>query len=147
MSLTAERVRADEADILLAMARDFHLEDGHALTEAGEQAIRLVAAGEPLAPTFFLRQDSEVIGYFVLTLGYSPENGGTDGFIDDIFLRPAWRGQGLGKAALQLAITEARQAGIGVLLLEVEAHNNRAYRLYEQAGFTDTKRRLLRMVL
>jgi ribosomal protein S18 acetylase RimI-like enzyme len=34
-----------------------------------------------------------------------------------------------------------------VLLLEVEAHNDRAYHLYASMGFTDTKRRLMRLVL
>jgi ribosomal protein S18 acetylase RimI-like enzyme len=37
--------------------------------------------------------------------------------------------------------------GIRALLLEVEAHNDRAYGLYRKMGFVDTQRRLLRQVL
>lgn len=147
MSLTAERITAGGAGIFLDMARAFHIEDGHALNEAGEASIRDVAAGVALAPAYFLVEDGARIGFFVLSLGYSPEHGGTDGFIDDIYIIPEARGRGLGRAALDLALAESRNHGIRVLLLEVEADNDRAYHLYTSIGFTDTKRRLLRLVL
>jgi ribosomal protein S18 acetylase RimI-like enzyme len=145
--MIARRITAADADAFLALARDFHIEDGHALNEAGERSIREVAAGVDLAPAFFLVEGEDVVGFFVLSLGYSPEHGGTDGFIDDIYIVPEHRGRGLGRKALDLALNESRKCGIRVLLLEVEAHNDRAYHLYASMGFTDTKRRLMRLVL
>ncbi|MDE8346306.1 MAG: GNAT family N-acetyltransferase, partial [Acidocella sp.] len=53
----------------------------------------------------------------------------------------------MGRAAMELALAESVKCGIRVLLLEVEADNDRAYGLYRSMGFTDTKRRLLRLVL
>ncbi len=147
MSLTARPITAADADLFLEMARNFHVEDGHALTPAGEASIREVAGGVPLAPSFLLLEDDAPVGFFVLSLGYSPEHGGTDGFIDDIYLLPEVRGRGLGKQAMKLALAESRKCGIRVLLLEVEADNDRAYNLYSAMGFTDTKRRLMRLVL
>jgi ribosomal protein S18 acetylase RimI-like enzyme len=147
MTLTARPITAADADIFLTLARDFHIEDGHALNAAGEASIREVAAGVALAPAFFLVEDGAIAGFFVLSLGYSPEHGGTDGFIDDIYIIPERRGRGLGRRALDLALEESRKCGIRVLLLEVEAHNDRAYHLYTSMGFTDTKRRLMRLVL
>jgi ribosomal protein S18 acetylase RimI-like enzyme len=131
----------------LSLARDFHSEDGHPLNPAGEASIRDVAAGVDLAPAFLLVEGGRIIGFFVLSLGYSPEHGGTDGFIDDIYIIPDCRGRGLGRQALDLALAESRNCGIRVLLLEVEANNDRAYHLYESMGFTDTRRRLMRLVL
>lgn len=145
--LRVDPVAADEAGILLDLARAFHIEDGHALDAAGEASMIHVAQGEALAPAYLLRFDQTVIGYFVLSLGFSPEHGGIDGFIDDIYLMPKWRSHGLGRMALDLAVEAARNSGIRVLLLEVEPHNHRAYRLYESAGFHDTKRRLMRRYL
>jgi ribosomal protein S18 acetylase RimI-like enzyme len=147
MSLAARKLTAADADLFLELARAFHQEDGHALNAAGEASIRDVAAGVELAPAFFLVEHGEIVGFFVLSLGYSPEHGGTDGFIDDIYIIPAARGRGLGRAAMELALEESRKCGIRVLLLEVEAENDRAYSLYRSMGFTDTKRRLLRLVL
>jgi ribosomal protein S18 acetylase RimI-like enzyme len=147
MPLTAEKITEAGAETFLAMARAFHIEDGHPLNAAGEASIRDVAAGIQLAPAYFLIENNEKIGFFVLSLGYSPEHGGTDGFIDDIYIIPEARGRGLGRAALDLALAESRHHGVRVLLLEVEADNDRAYHLYTSIGFTDTKRRLLRLVL
>jgi len=147
MSLAARKLTAADADLFLELARAFHQEDGHALNAAGEASIRDVAAGVELAPAFFLVEHGEIVGFFVLSLGYSPEHGGTDGFIDDIYIIPAARGRGLGRAAMELALEQSRKCGIRVLLLEVEAENDRAYNLYRSMGFTDTKRRLLRLVL
>jgi ribosomal protein S18 acetylase RimI-like enzyme len=147
MSLTARRATPDDTDLLLQMSRDFHIEDGSPLDEAGEATIAHVCAGERLAPAYVLEHEGRPAGFFILTLGYSVENGGMDGFIDDIYLLPALRGQGLGRRAVALAIEAAREVGIRALLLEVEAHNDRAYSLYRKMGFDDTKRRLLRQVI
>jgi ribosomal protein S18 acetylase RimI-like enzyme len=147
MSLAARPATPEDGGLLLEMSRAFHLEDGSPLDAAGEATLGDVAAGVALAPAYLLLENATVVGFFILTLGYSVENGGTDGFIDDIYLIPQVRGRGLGKRAVALALEEARKCGIRVLLLEVEAHNARAYNLYLDAGFTDTKRRLLRLVL
>jgi ribosomal protein S18 acetylase RimI-like enzyme len=147
LTVSADPVTAKDAGILLDLARVFNAEDGHPLDDAAEAAMSHVAGGEPLAPAYFLKFDQKIIGYFVLSLGYSPEHGGKDGFIDDIYIGPEWRGRGLGRAALDLAIEAAKQHGARVLLLEVEPDNHRAFRLYETAGFHDTKRRLMRRIL
>jgi ribosomal protein S18 acetylase RimI-like enzyme len=147
MTLSAQPITPDGAELFLRMAQEFHAEDGHPLTPAGKTSILEVAAGVELAPAYFIVENGETIGFFVLSLGYSPEHGGTDGFIDDIFILPAHRNRGLGRQALDLAIQKSRDHGIRVLLLEVEAENHRAYHLYTSIGFTDTKRRLLRLVL
>jgi ribosomal protein S18 acetylase RimI-like enzyme len=147
MTLTARRaLPADEAQFL-TFCQNFHTEDGSPLDDAGLATIARVVSGEPLAPAYMLEYQGQPAGFFVLTIGYSVENGGNDGFIDDLYLIPPLRGRGLGKRAVELAIIAARDVGIRALLLEVEANNHRAYALYEKMGFVDTKRRLLRQVI
>lgn len=136
--------------MVLELARAFHIEDGHPLDAAAEAATQASVMGEGdaiLAPTYMLRLDGAVVGYFVLALGYSPENGGMDAFIDDIYLIPAVRGRGLGRIAIECAMAAARARGVRVMMLEVEKHNDRAYRLYAGLGFLDTERRLMRRYL
>jgi len=147
VTLTVRRARSEDAPLLLRMSRDFHIEDGSPLNAAAEASIADVAAGVTLAPAYMLEEDGEPAGFFILTLGYSVENGGTDGFIDDFYLIPEARGRGLGQQAVALAMEEAKALGMRTLLLEVEAHNDRAYELYRKMGFADTQRRLLRQVL
>ena len=149
-SLTATLAQPDEIPVLLDLARAFHVEDGHPMDAAAKAATAASVHGladAALAPTYLLRWRGEVVGYFVLSLGYSPEHGGTDAFIDDIYLVPAVRGRGLGRTAVEAAVAAARARGVRVMLLEVEKHNERAYRLYASLGFRDTERRLMRRYL
>ena len=129
---------------LLAMVRAFHAEDGHPLEASSEGAVLRVAAGEELARAWIVRRAGEAVGYLILTLGYSVEYGGQDGFIDDLYLKPELRGQGVGRRLLAFALDQAAALGINTLHLEVEAENARALRTYRDAGFQETGRRLMR---
>jgi ribosomal protein S18 acetylase RimI-like enzyme len=141
--LRFEAATAADLDTLLALARAFHAEDGHALSDAGAGALTAVAGGEPLARCWLIRRAGQAIGYVVLSLGFSIEHGGRDGFIDDLYLVPAARGIGIGRALLAFAIAEADKLGIRMLHLEVEPGNERAHRLYRRNGFAESGRRLM----
>jgi len=130
-------------DALLALARAFHAEEGRALSQAGVGALAAVAGGEPLARCWLIRRAGRAIGYVVLSLGFSIEHGGRDGFIDDLYLVPAARGIGLGRALLAFAVAEAERLGIRMLHLEVEPGNDRAYDLYRRNGFAESGRQLM----
>jgi ribosomal protein S18 acetylase RimI-like enzyme len=90
-----------------------------------------------------VRRGEAAVGYLVLTIGFSIEHGGRDGFIDDLYLIPEARGAGGGKALLDFAIAEARRLGIRTLHLEVEAENAAATGLYRKRGFAENGRRLM----
>ena len=55
--------------------------------------------------------------------------------INNVALRPALRGQGLGTALMHHVFGEARRLGAGRATLEVRASNVAARRLYERLGF------------
>jgi GNAT superfamily N-acetyltransferase len=143
---TSPRIRAPgEADValLVAMARAFHEEDGHPLTPAGERALRQLVVGDPSGRCWIVYEDGQTVGYAVLTIGFSIEYGGRDGFVDDLYLVPSARGRGFGRAVLSFLLDEARALGIRTLHLEVGTGNDPAARLYEALGFVATGRRLL----
>ncbi len=94
--VTLAPVGPGDADELLTLARAFHAEDGHPLDADGERAVREVCDGHPLACGFLVRRGGSTAGYLVLTLGYGVEYGGADVFLDDLYLTPESRGQGLG---------------------------------------------------
>src|SRR3954452_15749463 len=128
-------VCAADAETLLHMARAFHQEDGHRLDAGGEMAVAQIATGEPFARAWIVRQAGDAIGYVVLTLGYSIEYGGRDGFIDDLYLVPAVRGRGYGRQLMHFALSQAAALGVKTLHLEVETGNESAMRLYRSIGF------------
>ena len=144
MDIRFDRAGEVDADALVGLARAFHLEDGHALDRRGEAALLQITRGEPFARAWIARADGSAVGYLVITLGYSVEYGGRDGFIDDLYLAPEVRGRGLGRKLLEFALARAAELGIGTLHLEVEPGNENAARLYRSAGFAETGRRLMR---
>ena len=140
-------VQVADADQLLCMARAFHAEEGHPITPAGEAAVVQIACGEPFAPAWIVRHAGRNVGYVVITLGFSIEYGGRDGFIDDLYLVPEARGRGLGEQLLAFALGQAERLGITTLHLEAEVGNERAISLYREAGFVETGRLLMRRFL
>jgi ribosomal protein S18 acetylase RimI-like enzyme len=135
--------RAEDLDRLLGLAEDFYAEDGHVLTDDGRRALTGIVAGEPAARAWIFELKGRMIGYGVVTVGFSVEHGGRDGFLDDFYLVPEARGRGLGRRALEFLVEEARKLGIRILHLEVEAGNDRAEGLYRRAGFRESGRRLM----
>ncbi len=140
-----ELVDETTADTLLGLARALGEEDGHPLQADGEAAVRALAAGDPCARAWLLRAEAggPVIGYAVVTLGFSIEHGGRDGFIDELYVVPEARGCGIGEQALSFATNEAREMGVVTLHLEVERTNFTAERLYCKHGFRANGRLLM----
>ncbi|MGH7123211.1 MAG: GNAT family N-acetyltransferase [Stellaceae bacterium] len=145
--IRCEPALPSDAELLVDLARAFHREDGHPLSPEGEVALRQIASGEPRARCWMVRRAGEAIGYVVLTLGFSIEHGGRDGFIDDLYLIPSARGSGTGTAVLDFALVQASGLGIRTLHLEVDPANERANALYRSRRFAENGRRLMSLRL
>jgi ribosomal protein S18 acetylase RimI-like enzyme len=87
--------------------------------------------------------DRAFVGYMVLAFVFSFEYAGRNAFIDELYVVPEHRGQGIGWQALQFAEKAAREEEIGALHLEVSRNNSLAHKLYRRAGFADHDRYLL----
>ena len=141
--LTIRPVEARDLEALTRLAEDFHAEDGHVLDPGGRRALAAIAGGEPLARAWLFELEGRAVGYAVLTLGFSVEYGGRDGFVDDLYLAPGARGRGGGGQAMEFLEARARELGINALHLEVGAENAGALAVYRRSGFRDTGRRLM----
>jgi GNAT superfamily N-acetyltransferase len=125
------------------MVRAYYAEDGLVFDERRQgAALTALLQGDPLCLAWLVRLAAETIGYVVVTLGFSIESGGRDGFIDEFFVVPAMRGRGIGARVLALVEQEARERGLQRLYLEV-GHGNPAQGLYRRAGFVDHRRYLM----
>jgi GNAT superfamily N-acetyltransferase len=91
---------ADSA-VLIQLMSEFYAESDYAIdSERAEAAFSELLRDERLGRVWLIEWQSEIAGYVVLTLGYGMEYGGRDAFVDDLFVRPAFRGKGLGKMTL-----------------------------------------------
>lgn len=137
-----------DRELLVNLMSQYYAEVGYPM-EPAEAAVafdRLL--GDPhLGRVWLLVTGKAVVGYLVLTLGFSLEYGGTDAFIDDLFVQSAHRGTGLGTAALEAVRASCPGLGIRALHLTVERSNPRAEALYRRLGFKEGDRRLLTLRL
>ena len=122
---------SEHEGLLLQLARDFHAEDGHPLSEQRRRRPdpggARPSAGSGLADP---ARRGQIVGYAVLGLGFGIEYGGADAFVDDLYLVPEARGRGLGSVVLTLLEAQARELGLAALFLVVDPENTPALRLY-----------------
>src|SRR5436190_20085387 len=115
-----------QAPTLIAMAKAFHGGDDPPFDAASEAAVMVLAHGSPFGRAWLVMLDNKPVGYVVVTLGFSLEYGGHDGFVDDLYIVSDVRGGGLGSELIVFVYYEAGKLGIRTLLLEVVAGNDRA---------------------
>jgi ribosomal protein S18 acetylase RimI-like enzyme len=144
--MAAEFKRADESEVatLLTLMREFYAHENLTFDEGwARRALLGILQNEAHGQVFLIYQQGELVGYTVLTLGYSLEFHGVDAFVDELYLREPARGRGLGRAALEFLAGTCRALGVKALHLEVEHQNTRAQAVYRQFGFQNHERHLL----
>ncbi|MHA3774598.1 N-acetyltransferase family protein [Verrucomicrobiota bacterium sgz303538] len=125
-----------DSELLLAMMKDFYRDEHIAFEypKARRAAEELIQSPE-LGAILLLSVGDEIVGYLVAIYSFILEFGGRQAFLDELYIREEWRGQGYSKQALAALEKMSRDSGIRVLRLEVSRSNARALTLYERAGF------------
>jgi ribosomal protein S18 acetylase RimI-like enzyme len=107
------------------------------------EVLRHFLACPELGLAWIFLENETPAGYIVLTFGYSFEYHGRDSFIDELYIEPQYRRQGIGKRAMQFVEERARELGVNALHLEVDQGNDPAAELYRRAGYDDHARFLM----
>lgn len=138
MNASGEIRRAGVADAaeVARLLRDFNLEfeeptppvaelSGHvrALLEGGDAFVLLGGAGPD--------------GVALTRLRLSPWTGRPEAYLQELYVAPARRGQGLGRALLEATMSAAREAGATSIDLNTGETDREARGLYESAGFSN----------
>ena len=133
-----------DVEAVLAMQRPYYENDGYLFeADLAQAALERLIDDPDLGRVWVAVVEERVVGYLVVTLGFSLEYAGRDAFVDELVFAETHRGQGFGGRALDAAEAYAREQGVRALHLEVERHLDGARRLYERAGFVDQDRFLL----
>jgi GNAT superfamily N-acetyltransferase len=88
-------------------------------------------------------REGTLVGYMILTFGYSLEFGGRDALIDEFYVVPSARGGGCGTQAIAHAVEICRSLGITNIHLEADYFNERVHEFYKRLGFRDHERHLM----
>lgn len=139
-------VPADPADRprLLSLMRAFYAGEGLAWDETTVTGCLGRMWDDPRhGRTWLATSAGEAVGYGIVTFGFSLEYGGVDALVDELYVRPDWRGRGIGTALLAAIEAGCRDSRISALHLEVDHDNLDGQRLYRRRGFVDHDRYLM----
>ena len=125
-----------------AFTGDFHFDEA-----AVRAALAQLLADSGLGRGWLICTADQVVGYVVLTYGFSLESHGRDALLDEIFITEEYRGRGIGQQVIEQIEAEARRQGAHKLYLEVERPNRRAQEFYHRLGFMDHNRFLMSKLL
>ena len=127
----------EDAPVVLPMVEEFYHSDAvdHPVDAAIlERSFRDAAdPAEPLLRGLLIQWDGEAAGYLYVTQCYSAEVGGRCVLLDEVYLKPEFRGRGIGTRVL--AWLEESYPSARRFRLEVTQANQGAARLYRSAGY------------
>lgn len=134
---------AADVEALVVLMRDFYREDGDAFSEDESRAAFAALVATPAWGRVWVADDGgSLVGYVALTFGYSMEFGGRDAFIDDLYVVPSHRAQGVGRRLIAACEDACREVGARALHLGVRP-TNPAASLYRRVGFREQEHRLM----
>ena len=140
-----EAIPGDEA-VLLPMMRALAEQDPEVIPfnessarAAFHQFLSLPAFGR----IWLLYDGAALVGYIILTVGFSFEFRGHDAFIDELYIAPAQRRRGFGRRSMAFVEQQAHEMGVNAIHLEVDPGNESALELYRRTGYVDHNRFLM----
>jgi GNAT superfamily N-acetyltransferase len=129
---------------LLALMSEFYAESGYELDYAqAERAFAAILSDERLGYVWLIDNEDKNVGYIVLTLRFGMEYGGLIGCLDDLFVVPQCRNQGLSTEALIQVRDFCKISGVRAISVEVGFSNGPAQAVYRRLGLADVPDRQL----
>lgn len=135
--MTIRKLQKSDFDEVLSMMLVFYASDA-LLIHPSESVLRRTLtdalADTPYLEAFGFEEDGVLAGYGMVAMSYSTEAGGLCAWIEDIYIKPQYRGRGFGTSFL--GFVQARYTGkVARIRLEAEPENARAIAVYQKAGF------------
>lgn len=128
--------RKDEAGIILQLIHDLALYEKapHEVEATEREIIGTVFAENPKVFCDFVEVDGEIAGMAIWFLNYSTWQGKHGIYLEDLFVKPEYRGQGYGKALLQHLARVCNEKGYGRFQWWVLDWNSPAIEFYRSLG-------------
>lgn len=131
------KLKPEDFEEVLSMMEVFYASDAllvHPEREVLVRTLRDSVSGSPYVTGYGFVEDGALVGYGMVSRSYSTEAGGICLWIEDIYIRPEFRGRGIGTAFLRF-VEESGKGSAVRLRLEAEPENEKAISVYQSAGF------------
>lgn len=128
----------DDAGEVAGLLHDFNSEFGSPSPgpEVLADRLRVLLAGEA---TLAILAGAPAVAVALVTLRPNVWYGGEVALLDELYVRPDLRGQGIGSAIVDELISTARARGVDLIEINVDEGDVDARRFYERHGFSPTE--------
>jgi GNAT superfamily N-acetyltransferase len=135
-NLELKEASSHDTDLLLELMSGFNQEENIDFdTEVYRERIYVAFNSPQLVKIWMIVANSCAVGYAILTFTFSFEFGGIIATIDEIYIAPEKRGQGLGTSVLELLAQEAITYGATTLSGDISDEKPWLSTFYKRAGF------------
>jgi GNAT superfamily N-acetyltransferase len=132
-----------DIDPLMELVQEFYQFENMTFDEGVIKAFTALLSDEQIGMIWLICDRDRPIGYVALTFFFSMEYHGRCGLVDELYIREAYRGKGIGKKVFALIEEYLQSQKMRSLSLVVDFWNDRAESLYVKLGFRREKRHLM----
>lgn len=132
-------IKKEDRQLYMEMSEEFYNSEAvlHSIPESyREAAWEEMMRSEEYAKGYILEKDGEPVGYGLTSYTFSQEAGGKVVWLEELYIRPQFRCQGLGKEFFTY-VDEKIAPTVKRIRLEIEPDNLRAKKLYLAMGYED----------
>ncbi|MCI8343872.1 MAG: GNAT family N-acetyltransferase [Clostridia bacterium] len=130
-----KRIKQSDKELFLTLSREFYRSEAvlHDIPEEyHKRTFDELMRSQDYAQGYLLcLKEGTPVGYALTAKTFSHEAGGTVIWVEEIYIRPEFRGKGLGKSFFRYVDT----LGAARLRLEAEQDNDHAITLYRALGY------------
>ena len=140
-------IKSDDKIDFIKMCMDFYNTDGvdHSIPVSNmEKTFNILMEGLDFAKAYVCEKNNKTVGYILLALTYSNEAGGMVVWLDEIYVKPEFRSQGIGSELIDFVIDKYKD-NAARFRLEITESNMGAKKLYLSKGFTDLSYRQMNL--
>jgi GNAT superfamily N-acetyltransferase len=141
---TYRMVTDKDIPTLRRLVRGFYAETTNGAHSAGamEATVRELERHRDKGTVFIFERGEKTVGYAIVINCWSNEFGGNMLFLDEVYVLPAERGQGIAGDFMDLLAKVAPRDTVA-MQLEVDPSRKKLAKFYEKKGFIPTKNRVM----
>lgn len=135
MATNIRKMTRNDKNTIIDMMRVFYASPAvlsNGSEEIFEADIENCVNESPYLEGFVFEENGEILGYGMIAKSFSTEFGKPCIWVEDLYLKPEYRGQGLGSKFFEYLEQNYTDC---IFRLEVEEENERAIHVYEKNGF------------
>ena len=135
MSTTIRKMIREDKNVIIDMMRVFYASPAvlsNGSEEIFEADVENCVNESPYLEGFVFEENEEILGYGMIAKSFSTEFGKPCIWVEDLYLKPEYRGQGIGSKFFEYLEQNYTDC---IFRLEVEEENERAIHVYEKNGF------------